>query len=1003
MDWKSWLLVAALTPTLAVAQEGDKPAKPEMALRVKGLAMGTAVSTWPTGLQMAVVHDELSPMVVTQILVDAGWRYDPADALGMAALFERAWWASEVAPGVRAVDQLVNGYGCEVDSMVDHDLLRFTSTCPKQTVDAAMRVWSRLFTDPLAGVTDELLKAEAVRIRSDAQARYQLTSNEPIFLARHAMMALYPEGHPYHGGSWDSAGAIGLARIKAWAASNVTVARTTVGLMGGFSGEHPLHGPALVGGNFEPRLLDPKLTPELVVRWPHGDLDEVDPDDLSLSWGWPSVPSNPRQGMELGRARPGPAKGTEPPKPPEPASVPFQRMSGGVDETTILVSWSLPGSWRKEDPLHAVLARVIAAMVADPNHMDEPTIKRLAGCYVVPGLEAATLTCAAILKDGYEASGERVSGRIIDQISYITDINNRPNVDVAVSLGRLRVLTDAIHELDEQGNLYASRTYWLNTGVHLVGDPGFWSKRMGDINPIAPQQVIDYAARYITRARSRSVQVDIDPQAGTAPYIPRLDPKDRDALAARPGYWNLLATRPAPASVPGKRIDAARVTSSVPRFKESDIAYNVLPNGMRVVVVPIESSPAVEVRLVAGLGLLNDPTEHMTHAYARGLIAFHREKADDIGGAWYAYVGDTVSVLGLRASAENLDGAVWLLRDALDGVNISFKDKITFVSTWKKKIQDSWYDVQHHVDGNLRRHLYGDSLLSRQVGWDDFTYWGEVGTDQLRDMMRVRWAPENITLVISGGVDGGQGMSIASSFFQGWRAPAPSVSDFNPAAISDVPMPSSKVVHIYPSDKSGGLAELALGCRVPGNREAALAAAALVQQGLGTSFTTVQSTVDAFPGDTQSVVVRARVPEANAGAALKVLLGRLEAAAGGKVPEDELRAAVWRAAMSDGDAFTSDRRVAMHITELIGDGREWKDDSSSAARFGKLDPATVAAAFSSCASAPYVAVIGDSGALTSSLGGAGVTATPYDWKAAGEAEHKTADPKGYEKMKKKGG
>ena len=999
MLWKGWLL-AGLLPTIALAQEGDKPTKPEMALRIKGMSMGTAVSTWPSGLQLTVVQDDTSPVVVTQLLIDAGWRHDPADAQGIAALFERAWWVSEVSPGVRVVDQLVNGYGCEVDSMVDHDLLRLVSTCPKQTVDAAMRVWSRVFTNPLAGVTDELLKAEAGRIRSDAQARYQITSNEPIYLARYAMNALYPEGHAYHGGSWDNAGAIGLARLKAWAAEKVTVSHTTIGLMGGFSSEHPLHGPALVGGNFDPKLLDARLTPELIVRWPHGDLEEVDPEDPSLSWGWPSLPSNPRQGMELGRGKPGPAKDTESPAPPEPGGEPFRRVVGGVDETTVTVSWSLPGSWRKEDPLHAVLARVVTATIA--AHMDEPTLKRFAGCFVVPGLEAATLTCFAILKEGYETSGERVAGRIVDQISYIVDINERPNIDAAVSLGRLRVITDAIHELDEVSGLYGSRSFWLNSGVHLVGDAAFWSKRMGAVNPIAPQQIIDYSAKYITRARSRAVQIDVDPQAGTAPYIPPLDPKDRDALAARPAYWNLLATRPAPASVPGKRIDAARVTASAPKFNKDSAAYNVLPNGVRVVIVPMETSPAVEVRLVAGLGLLNDPTEHLEHAYARGLTAFHREKPEDIGGVWFAYGGDTVTVLGMRASSENLDGALWLLRDAVDGMNVSFKDKITFMSTWKKAIQDSWYDVQHHLDGNLRGHLYPGSLLARQVGWDDFTHWGEVSSDALRDMMRARWSPSNITLVISGGVEAPQAMSLATSFFQGWKAPAPSVSTYNPAPIDDIAMPTTKVVHIYAADR-GGLAELALGCRVPGTRETALAAASLVQQGLGAAFTTVQSTVDSYPGDTQAIVVRARVPEAGAGSSLKALLARLEAAAGGKLPEDEVRAAVWRAAMSEGEAFTSDRRVVMHVTELLADGRAWEDDAAAAARFGKLDPAAIAAAFSSCASAPYVAVIGDAGALSGSLSGAGVTATPYDWKAAGEAEHKLADPKGYEKMKKKGG
>ena len=994
-------MLACALPATAVAEEGDKPTKPEMALHVKGMSVGASVSTWPSGLQMVIAQDETAPVVITQLLIDAGWRYDPAGAQGTAALFERAWWASEVSPGVRVVDQLVNGYGCEVDSMVDHDLLRLVSSCPKQTVDAAMRVWSRLFTDPLAGVTDATLRAEADRIRSDATARYDLTSNQPIYLSRYVMPALYPEGHPYHGGAWDKVGDLSAAQLKAWAAEHVAPAHTTIGITGGFSTEHPLHGPALVGGNFEPRLLDSRLTPEMITRWPYGDEDEPDPDDPSLSWGWPSTPGNPRQGMELGRGRPGPAKGTEAPVPPNPSGQAFQRIVGGVDETTVVVSWSLPGSWRKEDPLHAVLARVVAATVA--AHMDEPTLKQAAGCFVVPGLDAATLMCAAILKEGYETSGERVAGRIIDQISYITDINNRPNTDAAVNVGRVRVLSDAIHELDDLSGLYASRSFWLDSGVHLTGEASFWSKRMGDINPVAPQQIVDYAAKYITRARSRAVQLDVDPESGTAPYIPRLDPKDRDAVASRPGYWNLLASHPAPASVPPARIDAARVSASSPSFGKEGVSYNVLPNGMQVIIVPKEISPGVEVRLVSGLGLLNDPTEHLDHAYTRGMTAFHREKADDIAGVWYAYGGETVTVLGLRASAENLDGALWLLRDAVDGMNISFKDKITFMSTWKHNIQDTWYDVQHHLDGRLRAHLYPGSPFARQVDWDDYTHWGEVGTDAARDMMRARWSPSRMALVITGGVDGPAAMSLASRFFQGWKPPAPTVDTYAPAAPAAITLPTARAVEVYGADR-GGLAEVVYACRIPNGREAALATAALLQQELGTSFTTVQTTVDTVPGDNHAVVVRGRVPEASVGAAVRSLLDRVAEAAAGKLSPDEVRAAVWRASMRGGDAFTSDRRAAMHVTELLGDGRPWDDDLKAGARFAALDGAAVAKATSSCQAAPYVAVIGDASAVKGSLDGAKVEATVYDWSAAGDAAFQAADPKGFEKaLKKRGG
>ena len=68
----------------------------------------------------------------------------------------------------------------------------------------------------------------------------------------------------------------------------------------------------------------------------------------------------------------------------------------------VMVGWSLAPSWQADDAKQRVLARLITRMVG--QNLDDPYIDQFPGYYIVPGLQGATLTCVAILKEGQESS-----------------------------------------------------------------------------------------------------------------------------------------------------------------------------------------------------------------------------------------------------------------------------------------------------------------------------------------------------------------------------------------------------------------------------------------------------------------------------------------------------------------------------------------------------------------------------------------------------------------------
>ena len=173
----------------------DRPAKPEIRLDLPAIGIGATAYTWPSGLVTVLEADPMSTAVSFTVLIGGGWSADPEGKAGLTRLFERAWWNSEVSDGVRVVDQMVNGYGCSVDSTVSHDAMRFSFVCPRSSSDAAMSVVGRLFSDPFAGLDQADLDREKARVRSDATVRAKLAAAQVRARGSAASRAV-PSGTP---------------------------------------------------------------------------------------------------------------------------------------------------------------------------------------------------------------------------------------------------------------------------------------------------------------------------------------------------------------------------------------------------------------------------------------------------------------------------------------------------------------------------------------------------------------------------------------------------------------------------------------------------------------------------------------------------------------------------------------------------------------------------------------------------------------------------------------
>jgi predicted Zn-dependent peptidase len=943
--------------------------------------------------------DQMSTAVAITVVMDGGWSADPSGKAGVSHLLERAWWNSEVSSGVRVVDQMVNGYGCEVDSFVGHDVLRFTAVCPVTAVDAAMKVMGRLFQDPLAGIDEAVLEEEKKRVRSDAALRASLS----LFSAREMVGPLfaqiYPQGHPYHREFLGDLDSLTMSDVAAFSKDRLLPVHATVTIGGGYDDALREYGLSLVASNFPLHTMHPDLKPEHMQRYAKGEYDEPDEEDPSHWWMFPADPDEPRKSLGFAKDRIPRIKGIDdtPAEPPELES--FAVYEGGVDRPTVLVGWSLPPSWKQADGDYQVLARLITMMVA--QNLDEPYIEQFPGCYIIPGLHATTLTCAAILKEGQESAGERIARRIVDQLTYVTDMGNRTGVDVAVGRSQVDVLAGLLWNFDRLGSIWNSRGYWLSSGVHFANERMAVTDVISGTPGARPERLIELTETLITRSRSRGVLlVPVDSGEIAIRNKPE-NPRNRDQAAVQGTYWSRLATRPAALPVSPERLSDARIQSTWSAVPDDQIQVTRLSGGLSVVVVSQPELPVAHYRLIVRNGRVNDQSENQLHHYGREFVRparAVRTEPSGFGAQFVAWRDDVHHQASLRASPTNMEQALWVLRELAGGWRVTTASKSEWLRNQKKTFVGSWYDPAWHVRDLSRQHLFGDHPIGDAPEWGDMEAWSALSTTDFRDMMRAKWREDNATILVVGPVDAQKVVSRVRAHFNSWATPQPESDRWGPSTLDLAPRPESTMVHVLHRD--GDHADVRLQCRVDAAPELRKAVEHHVRSRVGDKWLSLVSASRAWPGGTSVLEVDGRILTSDVGPAIAMLGAALREDVQG-LTEEQARGSVWRGAMDTTMSLSSYQLTAARVVETLGEGRDVTDAAAIRERIADVDAAALKPLIERCVATSFVSIVGDTPSVSASLQGAGVGFEVTDWDARGKALHEAADPKGYAKEQKK--
>ncbi len=189
----------------------------------------------------------------------------------------------------------------------------------------------------------------------------------------------------------------------------------------------------------------------------------------------------------------------------------------------------------------------------------------------------------------------------------------------------------------------------------------------------------------------------------------------------------------------------------------SAMTTRVLPNGLKVVLLPVTSVPTVDIRLVFNAGTADDPPDKRGAAFVAGkALTWDARYLNDFlafaaaGGSNAASVGSDITVFQARGLDMHMDlllaGLRRLVRDGryrsgdatvrnvLRVLDVAVRDDGAITDAWNGAV----YGEQHpYARGGLARHASPGLTL-----------------DDAKEFRRAHFTPDNATLVISGRFDG---------------------------------------------------------------------------------------------------------------------------------------------------------------------------------------------------------------------------------------------------------
>jgi predicted Zn-dependent peptidase len=191
--------------------------------------------TLPNGLTVILSERRDLPMVVVDVIVKVGSRFEPKGRTGFAHLFEHLMFMGTNRVPTGAFDQWMEAEGAANNAWTSEDRTNYFSFGPAHALPLLLWLEADRLTSLGDSMTQERLEAQRGVVRNE---RRQTSENEPYGKAELLLPELlYPEGHPYHHpviGSHEDLEAATVADVKTFFASHYVPANMALVVAGDF-------------------------------------------------------------------------------------------------------------------------------------------------------------------------------------------------------------------------------------------------------------------------------------------------------------------------------------------------------------------------------------------------------------------------------------------------------------------------------------------------------------------------------------------------------------------------------------------------------------------------------------------------------------------------------------------------------------------------------------------------------------------------------------------------
>jgi len=773
------LAILALAGALSSPAHALRIEKADYAMKLVPYDINIRDYQFPSGIRIVFQEDHTRPIVSVTSVIEVGAMDDPEGMDGLAHLVEHLNFRARHGELPKNMD-LIKQIGGNFNATTALDRTNYLTVAPKDSLIPLLRLESLRLTDAVHAVSDEVMHVEREVVRNELRGNLE---QGPGDIWGNINTQMFPEGHPYHRnviGFHETLNNITLEAIQQWVKDGYTPANATIVVVGDF---------------------DLDQTGEFIIE-AFDQSQLVDPDNPDAPLEASSTP---------------PRLTPIPPEPPEPLSQEIVRYSGMVENPTIVMGWSLPGSFRGYDAQWAMTVQMMNYAIGKylfPEWDYENEEIESFGCFYNPGKVNGMALC--FIEIGPEEDAERFIDKALDGLYELWNLDNfyqmeRGNyvvdslpIDQFFMYSKLNLMASIFQSVENVSSVFgrgAEVTEWL----HYTGNPLYYSAQFEELNSVNPSKAAEMAYKYLNRDRHTAIVIEPLSEEEKA-KAERVGMEGTYDGVTRADQGVLLFNE-------GELTDAV-IQQAVLPVDLSKSRHFELDNGLEVMVVPYGAAPMARAELLFFSGADNHEPWGMGQMVSKFLEREYSYSVLEFAGSRSGGIGSTNSNFAVAGSAGNVRAMVTDIREAVNTAEVD----VMQVGKWVKKTRKSRVKDEKKPETWSGRTLWDETfpghVVSRYPTDEDLEFRKGLSAKDANVALDTWLQPSNAVLIVVGNIDGEQAEADIREIFADWTTGKGIEVTGRAPGVAPAPDPTPRKIYIYPKEGTTQ-AQVSLMCQLP--------------------------------------------------------------------------------------------------------------------------------------------------------------------------------------------